>query len=81
VTPASTAIDVIGFQHNYTAAGSNNPNSALAGPNPMPSSAGFSVMNSRVFWALGGALLVFCLSLGYQRRPKQRKQSRRGVSS
>jgi hypothetical protein len=43
--------------------------------------AGFSVMNSRVFWALGGALIVLCLSLLYRRRPKQRKQSRRGVSS
>jgi hypothetical protein len=38
-------------------------------------------MHSRLFWALAGALIVLCASLTYQRRPKQRKQSRRGVSS
>ena len=75
----STPISVAGFEHTYVA-GSKNPNSALAGPDPM-ASAGFSIMNSRVFWALAGALIVLCASLLYRRRPQQRKQSRRGVSS
>jgi hypothetical protein len=38
-------------------------------------------MGSRLFWALGGALLVLGASMLYRRRPQQRKQSRRGVSS
>lgn len=75
----STPISVAGFEHTYVA-GSKNPNSALAGPDPM-ASAGFSIMNSRVFWALTGAMIVLCASLLYRRRPQQRKQSRRGVSS
>ncbi|MBS2961644.1 hypothetical protein KGA66_01200 [Actinocrinis puniceicyclus] len=75
----STPISVTGFEHKF-AASSKNPDSALAGPDPM-ASAGFSVMNSRVFWALGGALLVLCVSLLYRRRPRPAKQSRRGVSS
>jgi hypothetical protein len=75
----STPISVAGFEHTYVA-GSKNPNSALAGPDPM-ASAGFNVMNSRVFWATVGALVVFCASLLYRRRPQQRRQSRRGMSS
>jgi len=75
----STPISVAGFEHTYTA-GSGNPNSALAGPDPMAKT-GFSIMSSRVFWALAGALIVLCASLLYQRRPKQRKQSRRGTYS
>ncbi|HZU56302.1 MAG TPA: hypothetical protein VFA06_10575 [Actinocrinis sp.] len=78
VAVTSTPISVAGFEHTYTA-GSANPNSALAGPDPMAKT-GFSVMNSRVFWALAGALIVLCASLLYQRRPKQRRQSRRGTS-
>lgn len=74
----STPISVAGFEHTFTA--SKNPNSALAGPDPMAST-GFSVMNSRVFWALGGALIVLCASLLYRRRPQQPKRSRRGASS
>ncbi len=74
----STPISVAGFERAHAAA--NNPNSALSGPDPMANS-GFSIMSSRVFWALGGALLVLGLSMLYRRRPQQRRQSRRGVSS
>jgi hypothetical protein len=75
----STPISVAGFEHAHAAA-AQNPNSALSGPDPMANS-GFSIMGSRVFWALGGALLVLGVSMLYRRRPRQRKQSRRGVSS
>ncbi len=75
----STPISIAGFEH-ADARTTGNPLSALSGPDPMAHS-GFSIMHSRLFWALAGALIVLCASLTYQRRPKQRKQSRRGVSS
>jgi len=73
----STPISVAGFEHTYTSAGSSNPRSALAGPDPMADT-GFDIMHSRVFWALGGALVVLCVSMLYRRRPRQPRMSRRG---
>ena len=75
----STPISVAGFERAHAAA-AKNPNSALSGPDPMANS-GFSIMGSRLFWALGGALLVLVASMAYRRRPRQPKRSRRGVSS
>ena len=75
----STPISVAGFERARAAAAAN-PNSALSGPDPMANT-GFSIMSSRLFWALGGALLVLGASMLYHRRPQQRKQSRRGISS
>lgn len=75
----NTPISVAGFERAHAAA-AQNPNSALAGPDPMANS-GFSIMSARTLWALGGALLVLGASLLYRRRPQQRKQSRRGTSS
>ncbi|MGH3417561.1 MAG: hypothetical protein ACRDSS_13915 [Actinocrinis sp.] len=75
----STPISIAGFEHADAKTG-GNPRSALSGPDPM-SDSGFNLMSSRVFWALAGSLLVLCASLAYKRRPRQRKQSRRGVSS